>query len=588
MKVQGATAVVKALEDEGVLYTFGIPGTHNIELYDALEDSRQIQSILVTDEQSASFMADAVSRTSDSIGVVNLVPGPGVTHALSGIAEAFMDNIPLLVLACGVRTDTGKMYQLHDIDQLALLKPVCKDVFHVVSPEDIYHTIRNAIQIARSRTPGPVAVEIPANHYLTLFDTPGLVFSRPPYIPSLPGSDDMLRAARMLNESKRPAIYVGNGAKNTPFLLYELAEKLCAPVVTTIQGKGVFPETHELFLWNGFGNSAPPFVTRIMDRCDCLLAIGCRFGEVATASYGIRPPENMIHVDINPEVHNVNYKARLPIVSDAGSFLRTLSPLVERHPKNTTLISEISSGHQQIVQRWEKQKSRQGVSPWHFFSTLQKYAGDDAIYTTDSGTGTFLAMEMLRLEKPGLFIGPIDYSCMGYSVPAAIGAKLVNPGREVIAIAGDGAILMTGFEILTASHLSIAPVIFVMRDGSLSQIAQLQKFAYAREAGAILPDYSTKAFANAVNARYFYIPNDGLVEKTIPQALQAAGLGKPVVVEVAIDYSVKTWFTRGIIKTNFLRLPWSDRVRLTVRSGKRRLQKKKPPSETQGGAPSDR
>lgn len=575
MKIRGSVSVVKALEDEGVRYTFGIPGTHNIELYDALEDSQFIQPILVTDEQSASFMADAVSRTSDSIGVVNTVPGAGVTHALSGIAEAFMDNIPLLVLTCGVRTDTGKSYQLHDIDQLAILKPVCKEVFHVVSPEDIYHTVRNAIQIARSKTPGPVAVEIPMNHYLNTFDIPGFVYNKPPYIPSLPKSDDMLRAAQMLNESKRPAIYVGYGAKNTPFLLYELAEKLSAPVVTTIQGKGVFPESHELFLWNGFGNSAPPFVSRIMDRCDCLLAIGCRFGEVATASYGITPPENMIHVDINPEVHNANFKARLPIVSDAGSFLRTLSPLLERHAKNTHLISEIAAGHQHVVQNWESKKSKKGVSPWNFFSTLQKYAGSDAIYATDSGNGTFLAMEMLRLEKPGLFIGPIDYSCMGYSVPAAIGAKLANPDREVIAIAGDGAILMTGFELLTAANLGIAPVVFVMRDRNLSQISQLQKFTYARETCTILPDYSTRAFASAVNAKYFYIPTDGLVAKTIPQALQAAGEGKPVVVEVAIDYALKTWFTKGILKTNFLRLPWSERVRMTMRAGKRRLQIKK-------------
>jgi acetolactate synthase-1/2/3 large subunit len=575
MKIRGSVSVVKALEDEGVRFTFGIPGTHNIELYDALEQSRLVRPVLVTDEQSASFMADAVSRTSDSIGVVNTVPGAGVTHAMSGIAEAFMDNIPILVLTCGVRTDTGKSYQLHDVDQLAMLKPVCKEVFHVVSPEDIYHTVRNAIQIAKSRTPGPVAVEIPVNHYLHTFEASGFVYNRPPYIPSLPKSDDILRAAQMLNESKRPAIYAGYGAKNTPFLLYELAEKLSAPVVTTIQGKGVFPENHELFLWNGFGNSAPSFVSRVMDRCDCLLAIGCRFGEVATASYGINPPENMIHVDINPEVHNANFRASLPIVSDAGSFLRTLSPLVERHPKNTHQIAEIAAGHRQVVEFWESRKSKKGVTPWTFFSTLQRYTGDDTIFATDSGNGTFLSMEMLRLDKPGHFIGPIDYSCMGYSIPAAIGAKMANPEREVIAIAGDGAMLMTGLELLTASNLSIAPVVFVMRDRNLSQISQLQKFTLAKETCTILPDYSTKAFANAVNAKYFYIPSDGLVEKTIPQALHAAKEGKPVLVEVAIDYSLKTWFTKGVLKTNFLRLPWSERVRMTMRVGKRRLKGKK-------------
>jgi acetolactate synthase-1/2/3 large subunit len=206
---------------------------------------------------------------------------------------------------------------------------------------------------------------------------------------------------------------------------------------------------------------------------------------------------------------------------------------------------------------------------------LQKYATPDAIYTTDSGNGTFLAMEMLRLEKPGLFIGPIDYSCMGYSIPAAIGAKLANPDREVIALAGDGALLMTGLELLTASNLDVAPVIFVLRDRNLSQISQLQKFTYARESCTILPDYSTRAFANAVNCRYFYIQSDAYVEKTIPQALEIANEGKPVVVEVAIDYSIKTWFTKGILKTNFLRLPWNERVRMTMRASKRRIARRR-------------
>ena len=164
--LKGAHAAVKALEVAGVKFTFGIPGTHNIELYDALEDSHQIQPVLVTDEQSASFMADAVSRSSNHIGVVNLVPGAGVTHALSGIAEAFMDNIPLLVLVCGIRTDTGKAFQLHDIDQMGILRPITKDVFKVEKCEQIYPVIQEAIDLAQKDTPGPVAVEIPVNLYL--------------------------------------------------------------------------------------------------------------------------------------------------------------------------------------------------------------------------------------------------------------------------------------------------------------------------------------------------------------------------------------------------------------------------------------
>ena len=176
MKRRGAELVVRALEDAGARFTFGIPGTHNIELYDALERSSQIEPILVTDEQSASFMADAVSRCSDSVGVLNVVPGAGVTHAASGIAEAFMDNIPMVVLASGIRDDTGRAYQLHAIDQLALLGPITKATMKIAGPGEIYPTVRKAFDLARAGTPGPVAVEVPANYLILTQNVPALVY----------------------------------------------------------------------------------------------------------------------------------------------------------------------------------------------------------------------------------------------------------------------------------------------------------------------------------------------------------------------------------------------------------------------------
>src|SRR5512140_1056631 len=154
MKMRGSDIVVRALEDAGARFTFGIPGTHNIELYDALERSTRVVPILVTDEQCASFMADGVSRTSSSVGVVNVVPGAGVTHCLSGVAEAFMDNVPLVVLACGIRSDTGRAYQLHDIDQLALLRPITKAVLRPATGAEIYGTVSRAFELARSGSPG--------------------------------------------------------------------------------------------------------------------------------------------------------------------------------------------------------------------------------------------------------------------------------------------------------------------------------------------------------------------------------------------------------------------------------------------------
>jgi len=252
MKIRGSKLVVKALVDGGARFAFGIPGTHNIELYDAIEDTPELTPVLVTHEQSASFMADGMARTSDHVGVVNVVPGAGVTHSLSGVAEAYMDCVPMVVLAGGIRIDTGHAYQLHAIDQLAVLKPVTKAAFRVSRAEDIYPTIRRAFQIARRGTPGPVAVEIPSNFYMLIQEVDRIAFEPDPELEVTPDQDLLERAARMLGEAKQPALYLGWGAAGAAELLVPLAEQLGAPVTTTFQGKGVFPGAHPLFLWNGF------------------------------------------------------------------------------------------------------------------------------------------------------------------------------------------------------------------------------------------------------------------------------------------------------------------------------------------------
>ena len=259
MNLRGSELVVRALEDAGARLAFGIPGTHNIELYDALERSEQVTAVLVTDEQSAGFMADGVSRSSDSIGVVNVVPGAGVTHCLSGVAEALLDGIPMVVIAAGIRRDTGRAYQLHDIDQAAILRPVTKAVLRPERASDIYATVRRAFDLARAGTPGPVAVEIPAEFYLLTHDvadpSPGQYDGDRADAAAQPG--DLEQAARIINGARKVLLYVGNGARNAGHVLVELAEKLGAPVATTIQGKGVFPELHPLWLWNGLGATVP-------------------------------------------------------------------------------------------------------------------------------------------------------------------------------------------------------------------------------------------------------------------------------------------------------------------------------------------
>ena len=203
MSESGARTVVRALEDEGVAFVFGIPGTHNIELYDALESSESVTPVLVTDEQGASFMADGVSRSSAGVGVVNVVPGAGLTHALSGIAEAYMDGIPLVVLACGIRTDSGRAFQLHDIDQLAVIRPVVKEAIHVRGARELYASVRRAFALARAGTPGPVVVEVPAELYLLRHDFGEPAFDAPPGAPP-PDDAAIERAAALLRGARRP------------------------------------------------------------------------------------------------------------------------------------------------------------------------------------------------------------------------------------------------------------------------------------------------------------------------------------------------------------------------------------------------
>lgn len=571
MSESGAPLVVKALEDEGVAFTFGIPGTHNIELYDALAVSEKITAVLVTDEQAASFMADGVSRSSGQVGVVNLVPGAGLTHALSGVAEAFLDGIPLVVLSCGIRTDTGRAFQLHDIDQLAVARPVVKDVLPVREPRQLYATVRRAFALARVGTPGPVVVEIPANLYLLRHD-----FGEPRFEPEdraapRPDPREIEAAVRLLSTARRPLLYVGYGARGATEQVRKLAERLAAPVATTIQGKGVFPESHPLFLWNGLGKAAPPFVREIERGCDAMLAVGCRFGEVGTGSYGFIPPEKLVHVDINRAVFNRNFPASVTIEADATEALPALLGRIPPRARDEALEGTIAEGHRAVRDEWRQQKSTERVTPAVLFETLQELAGDDAIFTADSGNGTFLAMEHLRLEAPGRFLAPVDYSCMGYSVPAAIGAKLANPGTDVVALAGDGALLMTGLELLTAAAYGAGVVVVVLRDEELAQIAQFQRTVLNRAACSQLAPYSVEAFAAAAGCAYLAARSDAEAREAMTRALATARGGKPVMVEVAIDYSRKTWFTRGVVATNFWRLPWPERLRLLLRAAGRHL-----------------
>ncbi|HVO49433.1 MAG TPA: thiamine pyrophosphate-binding protein [Thermoanaerobaculia bacterium] len=566
MKRTGAELVVRALEDEGIALAFGIPGTHNIELWDALASSESVRSVLVTDEQSASFMADAAWRASGRMACVNVVPGAGLTHAMSGVAEAFLDGVPMLVLGCGIRRDTGRAYQLHDVDQLALARPVTKAQILPSSGAALYDVVRRACRIARGGTPGPVFVEVPADQYLFRHDAE--IVPPAAEAPHVPDADAVERAAEILRAAKRPLLYAGLGAAKAD--LVALAERLEAPVSTTFQGKGVFPESHPLSLWPGFGDAAPAFARDVAASCDATLAIGCRFGEVATGSYGIAPPHPLVHVDIDASVPGRNEPADLAVASDAAAFVAALLPRLDRRAPDAGLRDRIRSGRAEVGAELA-QPSDGRVSPHLLLRALQETFGPETIFTSDSGNGTFLAVEGLRLEKPGRLLAPVDFSCMGYAVPAALGAKLARPDAPVVALAGDGAFLMTGLELLTAAQNGLGVAVFVLRDRELAQIAQFQATALGRKASSTLADHDLLALARALGAEALSLPTDASIRSVVASAKEFADAGRPVLVDVAIDYSKKTFFTRGVVKTNFLRLPWGDRLRFVARALARKL-----------------
>lgn len=568
MKRTGADLVVRALEDEDVPFTFGIPGTHNIELYDALAASERVRPILVTDEQGASFMADAVWRASGRLGCANLVPGAGLTHALSGIAEAWMDNVPMLVLGCGIRRDTGAGYQLHDIDQLAMAAPVTKATFRADRGEEVYATIRRACRIAREGVPGPVMVEVPADVYLFRHDG-ALPEAAPAPAPRAPSAAAVDEALAVLRRARRPLLYVGHGARAAAVL--ELAERLEAPIATTIHGKGVVPEAHPLWLWPGFGEAAPPFVRKVVAGCDATLAIGCRFGEVATGSYGLTPPGPLVHVDIDPDVPGRNFPAAVAITADAGAVVEALLEALEPRPADEAMRERFRAGHEAVEAEWRRAEGGDRVTPSRLLRELQDRLGPETIFTADSGNGTFLAMEHLRLAAPGRFLAPVDYSCMGYSVPAAVGARLARPDAPVVALAGDGAFLMTGLELMTAVREGAAIAVYVLRDHQLAQIAQFQDVALSRKSCSEVPDYDLEALCRGMGVECLQLPSDARVAEVVDAARAITEQGRPVAVDVAIDYSTKTFFTRGVVKTNLNRLPWPDRLRFIGRAVGRRV-----------------
>src|SRR5699024_2645213 len=522
----------------------------------------------------AAFMADAMSRTGDSIGTLVIVPAAGVTHAASGIGEAYLGGIPMLIISGGIHTESGHHFQLHDMDQHTLLSPITKGSFHIRSHAEVIPTLYAAYQLAMRGEPGPVFVELPYN----IGNFIGEVESMPTFqgLEPQPRFDQTLveQAAQLLVNAKQAGLYIGWGAVACEKELVELAELLNAPVATTLQGLSSFPGNHPLHTGMGVGAYAVPASEKAFAQCDVMLAIGARFGEIPTGSFSMKVPENLIHVDINPAVFNTNYPAKVAIEGDAEKVVPALLEAVKRlspQGSQADVRAVIAKEKQAYRDEWLAHDSGDRVNPAMFFNALREQVSDDTIVVADDGNHTYLVAELMPIHGARRYISPTDFNAMGYCVPGVIGAKLANPDTPVVGVVGDGALLMTGMEMITAVRNNLGVVVFVFSDGELSQIAQAQDIPYNRKTCTVLHDFKVEGLADAVGAEFVAINSASDINAGIKQALELAAQDKAAYVDVRADYSKRTRFTKGIIKASLKRFALKDQVRIVSRAVVRKV-----------------
>ena len=581
MKKSGAAIAIHALEKIGVRFTFGIPGVHNTELYDELNNSAQISPLLVTHEGHGAFMADAISRTSSSIGTMVIVPAAGVTHAASGIGEAFLDGIPMLIICGGIRSDSDYGYQLHEMDQHKMVEPITKAQFKITRHDQIQPMIYRAYHIATSGEPGPVFIEIPVNIQLDRGEIAGLYDYDPAHYvseaapESSESASNIAEAIKLIAAAKNPGIFVGWGAVDAKCQVEKLAKIIGAPVATTLQGLSSFSATHPLHTGFGIGLGAVPAAYNAFKDCDCLIAIGTRFGEIATASYGIAVPKNLIHIDINSAVFNVNYQADVTICSDAtlavDKLLTALAINDYQERDSTKLQQKIAADKRAFEREWQAHDSKGRVNPKLFFNGLNGCLTPQDYLVVDDGNHTFLAAELMPVVTPRHFISPTDFNCMGYAAPAAIATKLAHPDNLVAAVIGDGAFLMTAMELATANAHGLGVMFCIFNDGELSQISQAQQIPYNRKPCTVLPQVRLQGIAMATGVEYLHLASNDELEDILAKAVELTQRGRSVIVDVNIDYTKQTCFTQGAVKTNIKRMPLQTKVRMISRAVYRKI-----------------
>lgn len=488
MELTGAQIVVQSLKDEGVELVFGYPGGAALHIYDAFYSQEDVRHILVRHEQAATHAADGYARATGKTGVVLVTSGPGVTNAVTGIATAYMDSIPMVVLTGQVPTHLIGDDAFQEVDTIGITRPCVKHNFLVRDVKDLAMTIKKAFFIANSGRPGPVVVDIPKDvtAHMTAYHYPKDVRIRS-YAPVRKAhSKQISRAATLLLTARRPIIYTGGGVvlSGAAKQLTTLVERLGHPCTNTLMGLGALPSDHPRFL-GMLGMHGTYEANMAMYECDVMLAVGARFDDRVTGDLKkFSPHAKIIHIDIDPASIGKNVSVEVPIVGDASAALEQLLEALGQ--------SKTQQDEQSLSQWWEQIKSWRSrdslgydgsdevIKPQFVVEKLHEVTLGDAFVTSDVGQHQMWAAQYYGFNKPRRWINSGGLGTMGFGLPSAMGVQLAHPEAAVACVTGEASIMMCIQELSTCKQYDLPLKIINLNNRYMGMVRQWQEFFYDR------------------------------------------------------------------------------------------------------------
>jgi len=488
VELTGADIFVRSLDAEGVDYIFGYPGGAVLHIYDALYRQDKVQHILVRHEQAATHAADGYARSSGKPGVVIVTSGPGATNAVTGIATAYMDSIPMVVFTGQVPTHLIGNDAFQEADNIGITRPCVKHNFLVKDVNDLAETIKKAFYVATTGRPGPVVVDIPKDITAdkTEFSYPDKVHMRS-YNPVLIGHTGQIkRAVSLMQTARRPIFYTGGGVilGNASESLTELAKILNFPVTNTLMGLGAYPATDPQFV-GMLGMHGTYEANMAMHHCDVLIAIGARFDDRVTGHIEkFCPHATIVHVDIDPASISKNVKVDVPIVGCVDNVLKVMLNEIKNNDVHSDAVA-LQEWWQQI-DAWRAKDclkydhASETIKPQFVVETLYKLTGGDAFITSDVGQHQMWAAQFYKFDKPRRWINSGGLGTMGFGLPAAMGVQFAHPDATVACITGEGSIQMCIQELSTCTQYSLPLKIINLNNGYLGMVRQWQEFFYQK------------------------------------------------------------------------------------------------------------